>query len=598
MKLSKIYSNKPNTFEPIDFVSTLNVILAEIRLPQNREKDTHNLGKTTLGGMIDFCLLSKRNKKFFLFKHLDLFCEFIFFLEIELMDGSFVTVRRSVDQASRISVKTHRVGRQDFTKLSGLDWDHLDISFDRAKTLLDGLLDFHTLKPWNYRKGLGYLIRSQDDFRDVFQLRKFASAHGDWKPFLAKILGFDEKLVSAHYEKEKEIDKKENTALTINAEMGSSVKDISKIEGFLLLKKRESEKKQTLLDSFDFREQDKEKTKSLVDDIDVRIATLNSVRYSLNLNKKRVVSSLKEEKILFNPEEAQKLFKEAGIIFDGQIKKDYQQLIDFNKAITEERSAYLMEERVEIEKELRHINAELNKLGKRRSESLSFLSDTDVFNKYKQISDELVTLKADIVSLEHQRALSHRLQELRTEIRSLSEEKGKLQAEIENDVEKQNSESTSIFSSIRLFFSEIIEEVIDRKALLSVSPNQHGHLEFKAEILDESGNTTSADLGNTYRKLLCAAFDLSVLRVYLDQDFPRFVYHDGIFESLDHRKKENLLGIIRKYTEYGIQNIITLIDSDLPATSEPQTSVFDESEIVLLLHDEGKQGRLFKMDSF
>jgi hypothetical protein len=36
-------------------------------------------------------------------------------------------------------------------------------------------------------------------------------------------------------------------------------------------------------------------------------------------------------------------------------------------------------------------------------------------------------------------------------------------------------------------------------ALLSVSPNQEGHLEFKAEILDESGNTTSADLGHTYR---------------------------------------------------------------------------------------------------
>jgi len=598
MKLSKLYSNKPNIFEPIEFVSTLNVILAEIRLPQNKEKDTHNLGKTTLGRMIDFCLLSKRSGKFFLFKHLDLFNNFVFLLEIQLIDGSFVTVRRSVNQASKISFKTHQVGRQDFTSLSSHEWDHLDISFDRAKIFLDGLLDFHALKPWNYRKGLGYLIRSQDDFRDVFQLRKFASAHGDWKPFLAKILGFDEKLVSAHYKKEKELEEKENTALTINSEMGGSVEDISKIEGILLLKKQEAEKKQTLLDSFDFREQDKEKTKNLVDDIDVHIATLNSERYSLNLNRKKIISSLREEKIIFNPDDAQKLFKEAGIIFDGQIKKDYQQLIDFNKAITEERSAYLMEERTEIEKELKRINSELNTLGKHRSESLSFLSGTDVFNRYKQISDELVTLKADITSLERQRTLSHRLQELRSEIRHLGEEKGKLQAQIENDVEKQNSESTSAFSSIRLFFSEIIEEVIDRKALLSVSPNQYGHLEFKAEILDESGNVTSADLGNTYKKLLCAAFDLSVLRVHLNQNFPRFVYHDGIFESLDDRKKENLLNVIRRYTDYGIQNMITLIDSDLPVISETQTSVFDESEIVLLLHDEGKQGRLFKMDTW
>src|ERR1017187_4336192 len=91
-----------------------------------------------------------------------------------------------------------------------------------------------------------------------------------------------------------------------------------------------------------------------------------------------------------------------------------------------------------------------------------------------------------------------------------------------------------------------------------------GHLEFKAEILDESGNTTSADRGHTYRKLLCIAFDMALLRAHLDQKFPRFVYHDGVFESLDDRKKENLLTVIRNYAELGIQSIITLIDSDLP----------------------------------
>jgi uncharacterized protein YydD (DUF2326 family) len=66
-----------------------------------------------------------------------------------------------------------------------------------------------------------------------------------------------------------------------------------------------------------------------------------------------------------------------------------------------------------------------------------------------------------------------------------------------------------------------------------------------------------------------------------------------VFESLDDRKKENLLTVIRRYTALGIQSIITLIDSDLPkrTTAEP---VFAPDEIVLLLHDEGIRGRLFK----
>ncbi|HCI2720114.1 DUF2326 domain-containing protein [Pseudomonas aeruginosa] len=594
MKLSRLYSSKPDLFEPVEFVQGLNVVMAEIRLPENRNKDTHNLGKTTLGRLLDFGFLAKRDPKFFLFKHVELFKDFIFFLEIELEDASFVTIRRGVEEATKISFKRHEAGHQDLSGLPLVEWDHQDMPFERARDLLDGLLDWRALKPWAFRKGLGYLLRSQDDFRDVFHLRKFAAAHSDWKPFLAHVLGFDAQLVAKHYEKEEQLAEKQSTAQTIKNELGGSIEDISKIEGILLLKQKEAEKKQKLLDAFDFRAQDKDSTKQLVDDIDERISSLNAERYSLNQNKKKIITSLEEDQILFNPDEAQRLFEEAGVLFKGQIKKDFQQLIAFNRAITDERRGYLQEERAEVEAELKRINAELNTLGKKRSEMLSFLSGTDIFGKYKQVSDEMVTLRADITSLERQRGFLHRLQELRTEIRALTEERGHLQTQIEADVEKQNSDQNSLFSAIRVFFSEIVEEVIDRKALLSVSPNQAGHLEFRAEILDESGNATSADLGHTYRKLLCIAFDLAILRAHLDDKFPRFVYHDGVFESLDDRKKENLLTVIRRYADLGLQPIITLIDSDLPTRAEDDEPVFSADEIVVTLHDEGEHGRLFR----
>ncbi len=598
MKLSRLYSSKPDLFEPVEFVQGLNVVMAEIRLPENRNKDTHNLGKTTLGRLLDFGFLAKRDAKFFLFKHVELFKDFIFFLEIELKDASFVTIRRGVEEATKISFKRHEAGHQDLSGLPLAEWDHQDMPFDRARDLLDGLLDWRALKPWAFRKGLGYLLRSQDDFRDVFHLRKFAAAHSDWKPFLAHVLGFDAQLVAQHYEKEEQLAEKQATTQTIKNELGGSIEDISKIEGILLLKQKEAEKKQKLLDAFDFRARDKDSTKQLVDDIDERIASLNAERYSLNHNKKKIIASLEDDQILFNPDEAQRLFEEAGVLFKGQIKKDFQQLIAFNRAITDERRGYLQEERAEVEAELKRINAELNTLGKKRSEMLSFLSGTDIFGKYKQVSDEMVTLRADITSLERQRGFLHRLQELRTEIRALAEERGHLQTQIEADVEKQNSDQNSLFSAIRVFFSEIVEEVIDRKALLSVSPNQAGHLEFRAEILDESGNATSADLGHTYRKLLCIAFDLAILRAHLDEKFPRFVYHDGVFESLDDRKKENLLAVIRRYAELGLQPIITLIDSDLPVRAVDEGPVFSSDEVVITLHDEGEQGRLFKMKAW
>lgn len=597
MKPSKLYSNKPDIFVPIEFTPELNVVLAEIRLPENRKRDTHNLGKTTLGQLLDFGFLAGRDPKFFLFKHLDRFRGFVFFLEIELAQGSYVTVRRGVEEATRIAFKKHAARHQDFTTLPDSDWDHVDLPFDRAKELLDSLLDWRSLKPWHYRNGLGYFLRSQSDFSDVFQLRKFASKHAYWKPFLAHILGFNADIITRHYEKAEALENRQSKAATIRQEMGGDFEDASKIDGILLLKRQELDKKQQLLDAFDFRTQDKAYTKQVVDQVDEQIATLNARRYSLMQNRKKIISSLEEDQILFDPEDARAMFEEAGVLFAGQVKKDFQQLIDFNKAITEERHGYLVEERSEIEAKLKTINSELNTLGKHRSEMLSFLSATDSFAKYRRLSSELVTLRADIETLERQREFIHRLQQLRTEIRTLAEEKIHLQTEIEADVEARSADKDSLFSSIRLYFNEIVEEVIDSKALLSVGVNQQGHLEFRAELLDEAGNATSADRGHSYKKLLCIAFDLAVLRAHLEDQFPRFAYHDGVFESLDDRKKENLLAVIRCYTALGIQSIITLIDADLPqrTTGEP---VFAPDTIVLQLHDEGERGRLFKMRSW
>jgi uncharacterized protein YydD (DUF2326 family) len=243
MKLSKLYSNKPKAFEPIRFAPGLNVVLAEIRLPENRAKDTHNLGKTTLGRLIDFCLLMQRDPSFFLFKHESLFKEFVFFLEVELLDGTFVTIRRSVEEPTKISVKKHAHPDKDFVELRDASWDH-SVGFEKAKELLDALFDLRDIKPWSYRKLLGYLLRTQDDFRDVFHLRKFAGPHANWKPFLAHLLGFDSKIVVEYYLKEDALDKHKSDESVIQRELGGSVADMSKIEGLLLLRQNEAGKKQ------------------------------------------------------------------------------------------------------------------------------------------------------------------------------------------------------------------------------------------------------------------------------------------------------------------------------------------------------------------
>lgn len=596
MKLSRIYSNHEEIFATIDFNDGLNVILAEIRLPENFEKDTHNLGKSTFRSVLDFCFLVKKNKKSFLFKNPDLFDEFEFFLELKLDTSSFLTIQRSVKQATRISFKRHSKGKQKFSDQSDEIWDHLQLPFEKARSMLDAYINWQAIKPWGFRKGISYLLRSQEDYSEVFQLKKFAGKHSDWKPYLAHLLGFSAQLVSEHYEAEDELDKKKQTEAVVEQELGGSIEDSSKIEGLLLLKQKDVEKKEKLLSELNFSEDDNEVNKRLVHELDQEIGEFNRRKYSLSLAEKKIEDSLKEGQVLFNPEKAEKLFQQTGVYFDGQLKKDFEQLIEFNKAITEERRAYLIAEKKEIDEELERIVGVLDALNSKRADYLQFLQSDDFREKFQKLSVELVGLKADIEGLDRRRNFVMKLQDLREDVRRISVDLSTIRSRLEKNIEDTNANNTSLFSQIRLHFSEFVESVIGRKALLEVKTNDKGHLEFSASILDEEGSTTSADAGHTYKKLLCIAFDLSVIRAHLVQDFPRFAFHDGAFESLDDRKTVNLLETVRLLGNEGIQHIITTIDSDLPKTRGE--SIFTNSEVILRLHDEGTEGRLFKCEAW
>src|SRR6202043_1959280 len=135
-------------------------------------------------------------------------------------------------------------------------------------------------------------------------------------------------------------------------------------------------------------------------------------------------------------------------------------------------------------------------------------------------------------------------------------------------------------------------------AILSMTLNASGGVDFRAELMGASGVATSGDKGTSYRKLLCIAFDLAIMRGYIDVPFPRFVNPDGALEQLEPRKRESLIEVLRDYATAGLQPIISLIDSDLPAPLGQTPRTLSSDDIVLVLHDEGDDGRLFKMPAW
>lgn len=595
MRLSQIYCNRPDLFGPVRFNPGLNVVLGEIRLPEDRDEDTHCLGKTTLAHLIDFCLLRKRGKELFLFKHEALFAGFVFYLEIETLAGGYLTVRRSVAEHTRIAFAFHDEPLRNFVQLPEADWQHTDVPWERARDLLDGALDLRAVSPWSYRLPVSYALRTQRDFNDVFQLDKFRSRHADWKPYVAHILGFDAELVRESFALAKQIDDLKQLAQSLRTELLGTDATLDTIEGLLALRRDEADELAGRVDAFDFHLADAGVNKALVDEIDHHIAAANRERYYLAASREKIASAIEAHAVLFDPDSASRLFEEAGQVFPGQLHKSFTDLIGFNRAVTDERRSYLRAELKETDASLAALEERLQALNTRRREALAFLRDADSIGKFRTLNKQLVALRAEVERLGAQREAFLRLRERERERSQLEEHRIQVIHALEDDIEHANTSAQSRYQSIRRHLNEFTRTVLDRHALVSTRLNKDGNIEFAAEYVDADGKPNSEDQGKSYRQLLCAALDLAVARAMLAEPYLRFLYHDGLLEGLDNRKKLNLIEAIRHLASLGIQQIVTVIDSDLPLDDDGERFAFRPDEVVLVLHDEGDNGRLFRM---
>lgn len=593
MRLRRLYSNLDHYFSPILFNDGLNVVLAEIRVPENKSKSSHNLGKSTLAHVIDFCLLGSVQKDHFLRKREDLFSEFVFFLEIQLLDGSFLTIRRAAKNASKVGFSLSSATQPDLTNLAEDDWSHFELPFDKARSLLDGYLDLRDIDPWKFRNAIGYFLRTQADYDNVFKLKRHAGVDKDWKPILARILGLDASIFTNRYELKAEIDVKAALLSKAVQDAKASETDPAKVDALIQLREAEVTRMQNELNDFDFEGFDANKTTAIVDQIDAQIANLNQRRYSRKHSVAELERGLVADKISFDPNKAKILFEEAGVSFPDQVKTDFEQLIAFNRAITDERSDYIREELVSSKAEITLINAELKVLNERRRNSLKYLRSEDVFDKYRTLSAEVAKAAAEIGLLKRQHNTLSDIQDKQRELREAKADYSKSQSIAEEALKKARQDHTSLLYKVGEYFSGQLKDVLGRDAILSVSLNGEGNLEFLTDFVDGNKLSTSEADGTSYKKLLCVAFDLAIVRAHLEGAFPRFVFHDGIFELLDPRPKTNLLNSVRAYTDLGIQSIITVMDFELPTSEEDSDAGLNEDDIILRLHDDGEQGRLF-----
>lgn len=591
MRLRRLYSNRPLVFQPIRFRDGLNVVVGSVRRPKSRDRDTHNLGKSLLAQILDFCLIKKRKPAFFLFKHQQ-FAQYVFFLELELDSGSYVTVRRSVQEGSKASFAYHDEAELDLSAAGEGVWQHWNVPFERARELLDGALDLEAVAPWSYRNAISYALRTQQDYDDPFRLTKFAAKHSTWKPYLAHVLGLDATVVQRGYVIEAKIQQlKADEARAKGASGGVETAD--QLRGLVEMAERDVSTLGRELETFNLAPSEERVTRQLVDDLDQRIAQANEDRYIFESERVRINKAL-SQRLLVDLGSLETLFSQAKVYFGDQVKRDYQALLEFNRELLEERDSYLREELLEIVAQINELDQDLRTLNRQRSEALRALSDAAALDTYKSLTRRFANRQAELEVLRLRHKAVDELLAVRREVHRLELEAAEVHASLEQLV--ASTEGT--YREIRRYFDEIVLTVVGRHGNLFTEVNKQGHPEFRTEIVEADGSSTSAGQGFSYGRLICIAFDMAVARAYSNRRYPHFIYHDGFLETLDDRKKLNLIDISREYSANGTQHIITVIDAELPVDENGNRFAFDESEVILRLHDADDSGRLFAIPSW
>ncbi|WP_209405230.1 DUF2326 domain-containing protein [Pseudozobellia sp. WGM2] len=579
MKISRIYANK--NFKNIKFNDGFNAIVAYIE--SEHKDDTHNLGKTSLIRVIDFLLLSGFNRNNDKLLGNDIFFGQEFYGEFKLNNGKFLVIKRSIDNATKISFKLNDVELNDF-QLSQ-NWDET-LTFKKAQEKLNELLNFNVLQNWTYRKSITYFLRSQQDYLDVFKLNKFKGKHKDWKPFVFDLLGFNGNLILNKLEIEEEIEtlKKKVQTLKQEARIDSSEKD--KLQGLLDIKLIEFDDAQSQIDNFDFYEEDLKVNKELVEKIDLELQALNTDRYRIAYEIKKIKNSLAEIIDSIDQKSIDDLFEEVNLYYPEKLKKEYEDLVRFQKSITIERKVYLSENLENLENEYLELNKTIEQLENQKSRYLSVLTEKDSYYKFKEYQKKIVEAEVEITRIKDKLLAIDNSILLENEI---TEKKELIQEKV---IELKASLSERKHAGINKIFNSVIKEIINTNALISLKLNNQDNVDFNADYQNKSDLLKTAEgQGTTYKKLLCVAFDLSLLIHYSKNSFYKFVYHDGVLEGLDNRIKVRYINLVKQICDiYNIQYIITLIDSDLPKN---HPNFISSEDVCLKLDDKNNEGKLF-----
>jgi len=581
--IHSVKSNNPH-FKPVVFHSGFNVVLADrSRDDKSEKKRTRNgAGKTTLIEIIHFCLGSQVSKKS-VFKNENL-KGWSFILEIDI-DAETYFIERFTDSPGKIYIdgdisalsfdcKYDKIAHRYYVSPNAFNKAMLEEFYDIQVT------DSNQQYVPSFRELISYAIRRNvEGYKNAFEFfsrQKASSVQACNAYFLNLSLEYAAKFQSLK-EKKKGIDSYKNAAKL--GVIGTFTLNIGELSTEVITRQNEVDSLKAQLESFQVYPQYEEISK----ESDTLTEQLHTIANTLTLRRQlleRYESSYSEEAPRLPVSDIEKIYAEAGVLFQDSILKPLSEVINFHQTIVSNRREYLHNEIISLRKEIAQLEEEAENLSAQRAKLMKILETHGALEEYILIQDRYVYAKQLLEDAKKRLESAEYIEDSKSRLKIENQE---LLIKSRQDYNERMQPREQAISLFKAYTGYLYPEA----GTLTIDLNENGY-SFGVDI------KSSRSQGVNYMKVFC--YDMVIAELGRARDrYPDFLVHDStIFDGVDERQVARALMLAsQKCEELGFQ-YICLINSDMVPYQEFDdefTAQFNNS-IVLRISDNQEAGGL------
>lgn len=545
MILKRFYS-EPERIN-IEFHNGINIICAD-KTEKSKDTDTRNgTGKSTLLYLIDYCLMAKPMDKIMASEE---FQKYNFTLEFIDNKNNYYKIRRSIKEPDKILIA---VNSDDFEEKT------IEDTIGLLRKIMFGLPE-EEKDALTFRTLMNVVKRDEED---GFSKKTFYQ-YCNWPKYMSDAVNL--LLIGLGYRLP--IEKEE--LIKIKNEVGKIIfgltKDIEKkgIENKAALKSQKIlidndimiRKKQ--IDEFKVHSE-YEKIEAEANQVTRSLKELQNQIFVIQETIREYEESLSEE-LKFNMAELESLYQSLEIHFKDKLKKEFYDIANFHKRLIENRNGYLTEEIKNLKDTELKLKERTISLDITRSKLFQVLHTYGALSDYNKIIERLDELKKESILLENYIKVYDEIAEYKKD-----------KQEATNNISINNQKSEEMISraeetirKIVLIFEEIFRSLVNVSGVLSIGIKDKYQVDDHIfEFSIKSDRDTSPGIG----RVKIFSYDMAILfyNLWTGREYPFFIIHDGIFNSVDSRTVPHALNYLDKKSEdASFQYIVTMNTDQIP----------------------------------